>query len=147
MDAPEQPQLYLITPPEIELSRFPTELAKVLDTLRGIQADSKKDVSLADLIVLAGGVGIEKAAKEAGHDVTVPFHPGRTDATEEQTDVASFSLLEPKADAFRNYFNAAESYRSPTEMMIDRADQLNLTIPEMTVLLGGLRRIRDMGGS
>ncbi|HAW76717.1 MAG TPA: catalase-peroxidase, partial [Alteromonas australica] len=96
-------------------------------------------VSLADLIVLGGAAAIEKAAADAGVEVTVPFVPGRGDATQAQTDVNSFSLLEPSADAFRNYYNAEKSYRTPTEMLIDKADQLYLTVPEMTVLLGGLR--------
>jgi len=96
---------------------------------------------LADLIVLGGAAAIEKAASDAGVSVSVPFTAGRTDALQSQTDVASFSLLEPKADAFRNYFNADSSYRSPTEMLVDRADQLDLTIPEMTVLLGGMRSL------
>ncbi len=96
-------------------------------------------MSLADLIVLGGAVGIERAAKKAGIDIEVPFTPGRTDAEQAQTDTASFALLEPTADAFRNYFDAARSYRSPTEMLVDKADQLTLTIPEMTVLVGGMR--------
>jgi catalase-peroxidase len=132
----------------------PAELKRVLAKLGDIQRDFNASktgtgkVSLADLIVIAGAAGIEKAARDAGVDIEVPFTPGRADATQAQTDVASFALLEPKADAFRNYFNAAESYRSPTEMMIDRADQLDLTIPEMTALLGGLRALdANTGGS
>lgn len=117
----------------------PDELGKVLDKLKEIQGNASVDISLADLIVLAGAAGIEKAAMDAGVDVDVPFVSGRADATQEQTDVASFSLLEPSADAFRNYFNVEQSYKSPTQMLVDRADQLNLTIPEMTVLLGGMR--------
>jgi len=123
----------------------PAELSKVLDVLKGIQSEfnegSRRQVSLADLIVLGGAVGIERAAAAAGADVEVPFQPGRTDAVQEQTDVQSFALLEPTADAFRNYFNAARSYRSPAEMQVDKADQLSLTVPEMTVLLGGLRAL------
>ena len=122
----------------------PDELAKTLTKLKSIQQDFNKSsrsakVSLADVIVLGGAAAIEQSAKNAGVETEVPFTPGRADATQEQTDVASFALLEPKADAFRNYFDAAQSYRSPTEMLIDRADQLELTVPEMTVLLGGMR--------
>jgi len=119
----------------------PKQLAKVLKTLEGIQSDfnsGNKTISLADLIVLAGGVGIEKAAKEAGHDVTVPFHPGRTDATEEQTDVASFEPLEPAADGFRNYQKGKFSIGAE-HLLVDRAQLLTLTAPEMTALVGGLR--------
>ncbi|MCB9048358.1 MAG: catalase/peroxidase HPI [Lewinellaceae bacterium] len=122
----------------------PTQLAKVLETLEGIQAafnsaqSGGKQVSLADLIVLAGCAGIEKAAKNAGHDVTVPFTPGRTDATQEQTDVESFAVLEPVADGFRNYKKAR--YTVPAEeMLVDKAQLLTLTAPEMTVLVGGMR--------
>jgi len=119
----------------------PQQLAKVLKTLEGIQSDfnsGNKAISLADLIVLAGGVGIEKAAKEAGHDVTVPFHPGRTDASEEQTDVASFEPLEPAADGFRNYQKGKFSIGAE-HLLVDRAQLLTLTAPEMTALVGGLR--------
>ena len=119
----------------------PQQLAKVLKTLEGIQSDfnsGNKAISLADLIVLAGGVGIEKAAKEAGHDVTVPFHPGRTDATEEQTDVASFEPLEPAADGFRNYQKGKFSIGAE-HLLVDRAQLLTLTAPEMTALVGGMR--------
>lgn len=123
----------------------PQALSQVLTTLKGIQTEfnqsGRAKVSLADLIVLAGATGIEKAAKEAGAEVSVPFEAGRADATQAQTDVRSFALLEPKADAFRNYFNAAEDYRSPAEMLVDKSDQLNLTVPEMTVLLGGMRAL------
>ena len=132
----------------------PQELAKVLGKLGEIQADfndgsdRKPKVSLADLIVLGGAAAVEKAASDAGVKVEVPFVPGRGDATQEQTDVASFSLLEPKADAFRNYFNAEQSYLSPTEMLVDRADQLSLTVPEMTVLIGGMRSLgANTGGA
>ncbi len=122
----------------------PTELAKVLETMKGIQADwnnsqsGGKKVSLADLIVLGGCAAVEQAAKNAGHDVRVPFSPGRTDATQEQTDVDSFAVLEPTADGFRNYSRAKDK-RRPEELLVDRASQLSLTAPEMTVLLGGLR--------
>ncbi|WP_017445900.1 catalase/peroxidase HPI [Gayadomonas joobiniege] len=121
----------------------PTELAKVLDELSRIQlsfnnkyADTK--ISLADLIVLAGGTAIEQAAKAAGYTIEVPFIPGRMDASEAQTDIASFAVLEPKADAFRNYYSD-ESFWPPLEAMVDRADMLALSVPEMTVLIGGLR--------
>jgi catalase-peroxidase len=131
----------------------PEELKRVLAELRKIQRDFNESpgsskVSLADMIVLGGAAAIEKAAKDAGVSADVPFVPGRGDATQAQTDVASFSLLEPKADGFRNYFNAEQSYRSPTEMLVDRADQLALTVPEMTVLVGGLRSLdANTGGS
>jgi catalase-peroxidase len=125
----------------------PAELAKVLAVLKEIQEDANSGffnsdkVSLADLIVLGGSAAIEKAAKDAGFDVKVPFNPGRGDATAAQTDVNSFSLLKLESDGFRNYFNAAQSYKSPTEMLIDKADQLDLSVPEMTVLVGGLRTL------
>ena len=132
----------------------PQELAKVLEQLQSIQAEfnegseRKPKISLADLIVLAGAAAIEQAAADAGVDVEVPFVPGRGDATQAQTDERSFALLEPKADAFRNYYNATAAYRSPTEMLVDRADQLSLTVPEMTVLVGGLRSLgANSGGS
>ncbi len=122
----------------------PEELATVLKKLKAIRDDfhsssGKTKLSMADLIVLAGAVGIEKAAKDAGVTVEVPFTPGRADATQAQTDIKSFALLEPTADAFRNYFNKTTSYRPPAEMLVDKADQLQLTIPEMTVLIGGMR--------
>jgi catalase-peroxidase len=122
----------------------PEQLAKVLKTLEGIQKDFNgaqsggKKVSLADLIVLAGNAAIEQAAKSAGHNVTVPFSPGRMDASQEQTDVESAGMLEPIADGFRNYLKA--KYRVPAEaLLIDKAQLLTLTAPEMTVLIGGLR--------
>lgn len=128
----------------------PAETAKVIAELQSIRADFGEDrVSLADLIVLAGAAAIEKAAADAGVDVDVPFVAGRGDATQELTDVNSFSLLEPTADAFRNYFNTETAYRGPAEMLVDRADQLDLSVPEMTVLLGGLRSLganADGGG-
>jgi catalase-peroxidase len=124
----------------------PAKLAKVLKVLEGIQSEFNKSasggkkVSLADLIVLAGNAGVEKAAKAAGHDVTVPFTPGRTDASQEQTDVAAYNVLEPLADGFRNYRKAGVTV--PAEVgLIDKAQLLTLTAPEMTVLLGGLRAI------
>lgn len=125
----------------------PVETAKVLTALKEIQEDfnggffSRSKVSLADLIVLGGAAAIEKAAKEAGFKVSVPFKSGRGDATQEHTDVNAFSLLELTADGFRNYFDQAASFKSPTEMLIDKADQLNLSVPEMTVLVGGLRAL------
>lgn len=125
----------------------PAELNKVLSVLADVQRDFNEDarrgkrISMADLIVLAGGAAIEKAAKAAGVDVEVPFVPGRNDTTQEWTDTESFALLELTADAFRNYYNPDASYRGPAEMMIDRADQLRLTVPEMTALIGGLRAL------
>jgi len=124
----------------------PDELAKVLQRLEGVQKDFNraqsggKQVSLADLIVLGGAAAIEQAAKNAGHEVQVPFTPGRTDASQEQTDVNSFAVLEPTADGFRNYFGSGNP-RSPAEMLVDRADLLTLTVPEMTVLVGGMRAL------
>lgn len=123
----------------------PAELARVLAKLAAIQDDfngsSDSKVSMADLIVLGGAAAIEKAAKAGGTNVEVPFTPGRADASQAQTDVASFALLEPRADAFRNYFDVEQSYRSPTEMLVDKADLLNLSVPEMTVLIGGMRSL------
>jgi catalase-peroxidase len=124
----------------------PQALGKVVGVLKGIQSDfndssRRTKVSLADLIVLGGAAAIERAAAEAGADVDVPFAPGRTDASQAQTDVASFDLLKPTADAFRNYFDAASSYRSPTEMLVDKADQLTLSVPEMSALIGGMRAL------
>ncbi|MEX0756615.1 MAG: catalase/peroxidase HPI, partial [Acidimicrobiia bacterium] len=122
----------------------PTELASVLQTLEGIQTEFNESqtgdtqVSLADLIVLGGCAAVEQAAKQAGHDVEVPFAPGRTDATQEQTDVDSFAVLEPTADGFRNYSRPGDR-RRPEELLLDRASLLSLTAPEMTVLVGGLR--------
>ncbi|WP_328526578.1 catalase/peroxidase HPI [Kribbella sp. NBC_00359] len=116
----------------------PDQLAQVLRTLEGIQQSFGKPVSLADLIVLAGGVGVEVAAKNAGHDVVVPFTPGRTDASLEQTDVDSFAALEPSADGFRNYYGKGN--RLPAEyLLLDKANLLTLSAPELTVLVGGLR--------
>jgi catalase-peroxidase len=116
----------------------PAELAKVLDVYRGIQKDAGNGVSLADLIVLGGNVGIEQAAKAAGYDVKVPFASGRGDATQEQTDAHSFGPLEPRAEGFRNYLETRFSV--PTEeLLVDRAQLLGLSAPEMTVLVGGLR--------
>ena len=131
----------------------PAQLAKVLAVLEGIQRDFNakatggKQVSLVDVIVLAGNAGVEAAAKAAGHTIEVPFTPGRTDATQAQTDVDSFAVLEPQADGFRNYRKAA--YRvSPEEMLVDKAQLLTLSAPEMTVLVGGLRVLgANHGGS
>ena len=116
----------------------PDQLAKVLNVLEGIQSDFSKTVSLADLIVLAGCAGIEKAAKDGGYQVTVPFTPGRMDASQEQTDVASFSIMEPEADGFRNYLKTKFTV-SAEEMLVDKAQLLQLTPPELTVLVGGMR--------
>ena len=124
----------------------PTELAKVLPRLEGIQREfngaqrGRKMVSLADLIVLGGVAAIEQSAKNAGSNVVVPFTPGRADASEAQTDVASFAYLEPTADGFRNYFGRGQRM-SPPEMLVDRAKLLTLTVPEMTVLVGGMRSL------
>ncbi|TWF80591.1 catalase-peroxidase [Pseudonocardia hierapolitana] len=123
----------------------PDELGKVLQTLEQVQRDfnvsqTAKKVSLADLIVLAGCAAVEKAAKDAGHDITVPFTPGRTDASQEQTDVDSFAVMEPKADGFRNYLRAGEKL-PPETLLVDRAYLLTLSAPEMTVLLGGMRAL------
>ena len=124
----------------------PKELAKVLAKLEKVQKDFNgslkggKKVSLADVIVLGGSVAVEKAAKEAGVMISVPFTPGRMDATQAQTDVNSFAVLEPTADGFRNYYSK-DSSLSPAEMLIERANMLNLTVPEMTVLVGGLRAL------
>lgn len=122
----------------------PKELAEVLKTLEGVQKDFNsslkggKKVSLADVIVLGGNAAIEKAAKDAGMNIEVPFQPGRMDASAEQTDVASFAVLEPTADGFRNYY-AQNNPMSPTESLIERASMLSLSVPEMTVLVGGMR--------
>ncbi|MFN9457531.1 MAG: catalase/peroxidase HPI [Acidobacteriota bacterium] len=127
----------------------PAELSKVLGKLEGVQKEfntGKKKVSLADLIVLGGVAAIEKAAKDAGTPVTVPFTAGRVDASQEQTDVQAFAFLEPKADAFRNFFRP-EGTLSPAEQMVDRANLLTLTVPELTVLVGGLRALNANSGA
>ena len=131
----------------------PAELAAVLTALEGVQAafnsapDGGKRVSMADLIVLGGCAGIEQAARAAGHDVVVPFSPGRTDASANQTDAESFAVLEPTADGFRNYWRADDK-RRPEVMLVDRSSLLSLTAPEMTVLVGGLRVLgANTGGS
>jgi catalase-peroxidase len=131
----------------------PAQLAKVIKTLEGIQSafnsaqSGGKKVSLADLIVLAGCAGVEQAAKNAGHKVTVPFTPGRMDSSQKQTDVASFAVLEPKADGFRNYQKTR--YAAPAEeLLVDKAQLLTLTAPQMTVLVGGMRVLKtNFGGS
>ena len=129
----------------------PAEVAKVIAALERIQSDfndgSRRKVSLADLIVLGGAAAIEKAAADAGYDVEVPFTPGRGDATAAQTDVEAFAVLEPKADGFRNYYSDG-AYLPPTEALVDKADLLTLTVPEMTVLVGGLRALdANTGGA
>jgi catalase-peroxidase len=121
----------------------PAQLAQVLEVLDGIQSEfnggrSSRKISMADLIVLAGSAAIEQAAQQAGYDLDVAFAPGRADATQAQTDVNSFAVLEPSTDGFRNYIASGNS-RPPVESLVDRADMLNLTVPEMTVLVGGLR--------
>jgi catalase-peroxidase len=135
-----------------EVNQAP-QMKTVLQALEGIQKafnsakSGGKKVSLADLIVLGGCVGVEQAAKNAGREVTVPFSPGRTDASQEQTDAASFAVLEPKADGFRNYVKAKYSV-SAEELLVDRGQLLTLTAPEMTVLMGGMRVLKtNFGGS
>ena len=129
----------------------PAELARVLQRLEAVQKEFNatlaggRKVSLADTIVLGGNAAIEQAAKKAGQDVTVPFKPGRTDASQAQTDVSSFAVLEPTADGFRNYYGGSEG-RSPAEALVDRANLLTLTVPEMTVLVGGLRALDANAG-
>jgi len=130
----------------------PAELAKVLGKLEGVQktfnrsAKEGKKVSLADLIVLGGNAAIEQAAAKAGYQVTVPFNPGRVDATQAQTDVESYGYLRPRADGFRNYYGE-DSFRSPAEALVDKADMLDLTVPEMTVLVGGMRALAANSGN
>ena len=130
----------------------PAELSKALQTLEKIQQDfnrsqsgGKKKVSLADLIVLGGCAAVEQAAKNAGINIKVPFAPGRTDASQEQTDVESFAVLEPTFDGFRNYVKAGEEL-SPETLLVERAFMLNLTAPEMTVLVGGMRALNANSG-
>ena len=130
----------------------PAELSKVIAQLETIQQDfnqksGTKKISLADLIVLGGSAAIEEAAKKAGVTTSVPFTPGRVDATETQVDAASFATLEPKADGFRNYYGAGLS-ASPSELLVERANLLSLSVPEMTVLVGGMRALNaNEGGS
>ncbi|MEM0928572.1 MAG: catalase/peroxidase HPI [Pseudomonadota bacterium] len=130
----------------------PDELARVLSTLEGVQQafnDEQTDgtrVSMADLIVLAGAAAVEEAAADAGYNVTVPFTPGRTDASAEQTDASSFAVLEPRADGFRNFYG--RTMLSPSQALVDKADLLDLTVPEMTILVGGLRSMdANVGGA
>jgi catalase-peroxidase len=125
----------------------PAQLATVLQKLEAIQKEFGKKVSLADLIVLGGSAAIEKAAKDAGLTVAVPFTPGRMDASQEQTDVASFAPLEPRADGFRNYISGKRQFMMPEEAFVDRAQLLTLTAPEMTVLVGGLRVLGANAGN
>jgi catalase-peroxidase len=140
-----------LTPQKYWAVNQPAQLGKVLGILEGIQsafnsaASGGKRVSLADLIVLAGCAGVEQAAKNAGQEVTVPFTPGRMDASQEQTDVDSFAVLEPGADGFRNYLKTRYSV-SAEELLVDKAQLLTLTAPEMTVLLGGLRVLNTNAG-
>ena len=132
-----------LAPQKFWAANNPAQLSKVLDALEAIQTafnttNKEKQVSIADLIVLAGGAAIEKAAKDGGHDINVPFTPGRADASQDETDVASFAVLEPIADGFRNYIKP-RTLISVEEMLIDKAQLLTLTTPELTVLVGGLR--------
>jgi catalase-peroxidase len=136
----------LLAPQKDWEANNPEELAKALKTLSKVRDDFNKSlsggkkVSMADVIVLGGIAAVEEAAKKAGYKIEIPFTPGRTDATQKQTDVKSFAWLEPKADAFRNYYSD-NSYGSPTEMLVEKADMLTLTVPEMTVLVGGMRAL------
>ncbi|MET3650503.1 catalase/peroxidase HPI [Dyella japonica] len=140
-----------LTPQKDWAVNQPAELAKALKVLEGVQADFNKSqsggkkISLADLIVLAGGAGIEQAAKNAGHSITVPFSPGRMDASQEQTDVESMSMLEPLADGFRNYLKGKFTINAE-HLLVDKAQLLTLTAPEMTVLVGGLRVLNVHAG-
>ena len=140
-----------LAPQKDWVANNPDELAKVLKKLGKVQQDFNKassggkQVSLADVIVLGGSAAVEQAAKQAGHDVKVPFTPGRADASQQQTDVESFAVLEPTADGFRNYFGKGNT-RSPAEMLVDRADLLTLTVPEMTALVGGMRALNANTG-
>ncbi len=127
-----------------ELERVLTVLEKIQKDFNGSRSDNTK-VSLADLIVLGGNAAIEKAAQDAGTNIEVPFAPGRADASQEQTDVSSFSVLEPTADGFRNYFGKNNS-KSPADMLVDKASLLNLTVPEMTALVGGMRALNANSG-
>ena len=130
----------------------PAELARVLKALEGVAtefnraAKDGKKVSVADLVVLGGNAAIEQAAAKAGVTVEVPFTPGRTDASQAQTDVASFEFLKPAADGFRNYYDASANRLSPAEMLVERANLLTLSVPEMTVLVGGLRALDANAG-
>ncbi len=130
-----------------KLKKVLRSLEKIRKEFNGAQSDGKKKISIADLIVLGGCAGVEQAAKNAGYKVTVPFTPGRTDATMKQTDVVSFAVLEPVADGFRNYRKTKYAV-SAEELLVDRAQLLTLTAPEMTVLVGGMRVLNtNFGGS
>jgi len=119
----------------------------VLSKFEKVKQDAASKVSMADLIVLGGVAAIEKAAKDVGYDITVPFTPGRGDATQDMTDIQSFAVLEPKADAFRNYYNEG-AYGSPANMLVEKADLLGLTVPEVAALVGGMRALSaNTGGS
>jgi len=123
----------------------PKELSSVLQRLEAVQQSfnsksGKKQISLADVIVLGGAAAIEKAAEKSGYEIEIPFTPGRSDASQQQTDILSFAVLEPKADGFRNYFSPS-SQRSPADMLVDKANMLGLSVPEMTVLVGGMRAL------
>ena len=130
----------------------PKQLARVLDKLEGVRTafneaqSGNKKVSLADLIVLAGDAAVEKAARDAGHDLALPFLPGRTDATAEMTDASAFAVLEPEADGFRNY-QSRSARRPGPELLVDKAELLTLSAPEMTVLVGGMRALGANAGS
>ena len=129
----------------------PEQLGKVLEVLEGVRREFNEaggaQISLADLIVLAGSAAVEKAARDAGVETTVPFHPGRTDASQEQTDTDSFKVLEPRADGFRNYLRSGEKLQ-PETLLVERAYMLDLSAPEMTVLVGGLRALgANTGGA
>lgn len=130
----------------------PAQLQRVLSTLEKVQTEFNENarrgmqVSMADVIVIGGAAAIERAAESAGIDVQVPMQPGRGDATQAQTDTVSFDLLQPAADAFRNYYDSASAYRTDAEMLVDKADQLQLTVPEMTVLIGGMRALNANAG-
>ena len=140
-----------LAPQKDWMANNPEELTDVLKTLTGVQQDFNKSlsrgkkVSLADVIVLGGAAAVEEAAKKAGYRIKVPFTPGRTDASQKMTDVNSFAVLEPTADAFRNYYSGG-SYGSPTQMLVEKADLLTLTVPEMTVLVGGMRALNANTG-
>src|SRR5262249_16837884 len=134
-------RIRLAPPKDWEVNQ-PQQLARVLDKLEAIRWESGKKVSLADLIVLGGDAAIEKAAMDAGVEVKVPFTPGRMDASQEQTDVASFAPLEPRADGFRNYISGKRQFMAPEEALVDKAQLLRLTGPEMTVLVRRLRLLR-----
>jgi catalase-peroxidase len=141
-----------LTPQKDWAANDPAELSRVISRLEAIQQEfnqkaGRKRVSLADLIVLGGSTAIEEAAKKAGLTVSVPFTPGRVDATQAQTDTGSFAMLEPKADGFRNYYSAG-LMKSPAEILVERANLLSLSVPEMTVLVGGIRALNaNEGGS